>query len=127
MATAAKEGENKDSTAKTPEPPLIDQIGTLTYARAVQHFGKENALAAMKRVAEIGGHGMFEDDQLTSPLFGGLAMPDPAKIPEPKKEDFAALPEGDFYYQSALEEWEDGKKRASEDRQTINRYYKSLK
>ena len=118
-----KAKDTKPAAAET----LIDQIGTLTYPRAVQHFGKENALAAMKRVAEIGGHGEFDDAQLTSPLFGGLQMPDPAKIAEPKKEEFAHLPEADFHYQAAVEQWEAAKQKASANRQEINRYYKSLK
>lgn len=124
---AANDNAAKEKETKAPEPLLIDQIGTLTYPRAVQHFGKDNALAAMKRVAEIGGHGLFDDAQLTAPLFGGLAMPDPAKIAEPKKEEFAHLPEADFHFQAAVEKWEADKKRAVDDRQKINEYYKSLK
>ena len=119
--------DEKKDNSKTPEPPLIDQIGTLTYARAVQNFGKENALRAMKEVARIGGHGDFKDEELMSPMFGGLQMPDPEKVAEPKKEDFASVPESDFHYQAAVEEWEEQKKRASKNRQEINRYYKSLK
>lgn len=126
MATENPAKENKKA-AEAPEPPLIDQIGTLTYPRAVQHFGKSNALAAMRRVAEIGGHGHFEDEHFMSPLFGGLQMPDPAKILEPKKEDFASLPESDFHFQAAVEQWEENKKKASANRQEINRYFKSLK
>lgn len=127
MATNTETAKDAAKTSAATDLPLIDQIGTLTYPRAVQHFDKSNALAAMKEVARIGGHGMFEDDQLTSPLFGGLAMPDPATIPEPKKEEFAALPEADFHFQAALEVFETSKKKASADRQAINRYYKSLK
>jgi hypothetical protein len=114
---------------RAPDISLIDQIGTLTYPRAVANFGEANALAAMREVARIGGHGEFDDAHFMSPLFGGLAMPDPAKIPEPKKEEFASLtPENqEFYFGKALEEWEKNKQRAIGDREKINAYYSSLK
>lgn len=130
---SAEEKETQDGTDATvaaqpaAEVALIDQIGTLTYPRAVAHFGKENALAAMREVARIGGHGEFDDEQFTSPLFGGLAMPDPAKIPGPSKEDFAALPEADFHFQAAVEKWEAKKQKAIANRQRIGEYYSSLK
>lgn len=125
-----KDGENKggENTATAePKGDLVDQIGTLTYARAATHFGKDRAIEVLRKVAELGGHGYFEDDQFKSPLFGGLQMPDPAKIPEPKEEDFAALPEAAFHFAAAKEEHEKAKGLAVENRKKINEFYKSLK
>lgn len=123
--------ENKNTDNETPittkagEP--IDEIGTLTYARAVQRFGKDRALEVLRKVAELGGHGFFEDDQFKSPLFGGLQMPDPDKVEVPREEDFAHLPEASFHFAAAMEEHEKAKNNASDNRKKINEFYKSLK
>jgi hypothetical protein len=61
----------------------------------------------MHKVAALGGHGMFVDDEFKSPIFGGLAMPSPDVVKPPAKADYAHLPDSDFYYQAALEEYED--------------------
>jgi hypothetical protein len=130
MANSKPANENSESSSSAAAPAasdLVTEIGTLTYPRAVQRFGKENALAAMREVARIGGHGDFSDEELTHPLFGGLQMPDPEKVIEPRKEDFAKLPEGEFHYQAAVEEAEAVKKQAVANRKAINKYYKSLK
>src|SRR5437762_7441379 len=74
------------------QPDLVSEIGTLTYPRAVQQFGKENALAVLHRVAEIGGHGKFEDSDFLSPLFGGLQMPAGHSVTKPEKDAIAHLP-----------------------------------
>lgn len=121
-----------EPTPITPEPKaptgdLIDEIGTLTYPRAVAAFGKDKAIEAMKKVAEIGGHGLFEEDHFKSPLFGGLAMPSPDSVIKPRKEDFDHLPESDFYFQQALDEYEITKEQASMARSQINEYYAGLK
>jgi hypothetical protein len=108
---------------------LAAQIGTITYARAAARFGKERALAVMKRVAEIGGHGHFEDEELTSPMFGGLAMPNPETVAKPEKEEFASIPDEDareFYYQEALGQYKLHREKASADLAKINEYYNSL-
>jgi len=129
MATEKKADETPTPAAAPKEPTvaLIDQIGTLTYPRAVQNFGKENAIAVLHKVAEIGGHGLFSEADFKSPLFGGLAMPSPDKVIVPKKEDFAHLPEAEFYFQAALEEYEENKHKASAAREEINAFYLSLK
>lgn len=122
---------NSDTAAANNAPasktPLVDEIGTLTYPRAVQRFGKERAIAVMQKVAELGGHGMFEEAELKSPLFGGLAMPSSETTKPPQKVDFEALPESEFWYQSALEEFEDLKKKATDRRLAINKYFAGLK
>ena len=118
---------------ETPTPPaskkkdLVSEIGTLTYPRAVQNFGKENALKVMHKVAELGGHGMFEDVHFTSPLFGGLAMPSPEAVKPPQKIEFAHLPEADFWFQAALEEYEENKKKAVDVRAAINDFFNEVK
>jgi hypothetical protein len=125
----------EEKKSETPNPPaakaekvdLITEIGTLTYPRAVAHFGKDRAIDVMQRVAAIGGHGLFDENELKSPLFGGLAMPSPEKVMAPKKEDFAHLPEADFYFQAAVEDYEEQKTKAAESRAAINTLYTSLK
>lgn len=126
--------ENETPTTTTAPAPskaakadLVTEIGTLTYPRAVQNFGKDKALAAMHKVAAIGGHGLFEDSDFLSPMFGGLAMPSPEKVIVPKKEDFAHLPEAEFYFEAALEEYETMKDTAAKNRAEINEFYLSLK
>jgi hypothetical protein len=119
----ANENTAKENTSKEP----VDSIGTLTYPRAVENFGKEKALAVLHEVARIGGHGQFTDADFLNPLFGGLQMPDPTKIPEPKKEEFAHLPEAEFHFAAAKEQHEELKKRAVANRGEINKYYKSIK
>lgn len=115
----------------TPAPAkkvdLVSEIGTLTYPRAVKHFGKEKALEVMHNVARIAGHGQFEDAQFASPLFGGLAMPGIEVLHAPTKADFAHLPEADFWFQSAVEEFEVIKEQALSARNEINDYYAGLK
>lgn len=106
---------------------MVADIGTLTYPRAVAAFGKDKALSVLHQVAAIGGHGMFEDSDFLSPLFGGLAMPSPEKVIKPLKENFAHLPEAEFYFQAALEEYEDFKLQAAANREAINDLYLSLK
>ena len=106
---------------------LVSEIGTLTYPRAVQTFGKENALAVMHKVAEIGGHGMFEDVHFMSPIFGGLSMPSPETVRPPQKFEYAHLPESDFWFQAALEEYEENKKKAVDVRAAINDFYNEVK
>jgi hypothetical protein len=106
---------------------LVTEIGTLTYPRAVQHFGKDRAIDAMQRVAAIGGHGLFEEDELKSPLFGGLAMPSPDTVIAPRRADFDKLPEAEFYYQAAMEDFEVMKTTAGKNRKAINDLYTSLK
>lgn len=122
-------GENAETAA--PKGELVDQIGTLTYPRAAQHFGKDNAITVMRKVAEIGGHGFFEDEQFKSPLFGGLQMPDPEKVTEPRREEFLKASddesEREFYFQEALGVFEQQKKAAVENRSKINEFYKSVK
>jgi hypothetical protein len=118
---------NANSTPATEKKDLVSEIGTLTYPRAVQNFGKEKAIEVMRKVAEIGGHGMFEDVHFMSPLFGGLAMPHPDKIAKPEKAQFAHLPEGEFYFQSAMEEYEGFRQRAIADRAAINDFYLGVK
>lgn len=120
----SKGGETGAAEAKG---DLIDQIGTLTYPRAVQHFGKDKAIEVMHKVAEIGGHGLFEESHFKSPLFGGLQMPDPAKVEPPREADFAALPEAEFHFAAAMETFEEQKKAAGENRKRINDLYKSVK
>lgn len=119
--------ETPTPAAKSKKADLVSEIGTLTYPRAVQHFGKDRALQVLHKVAEIGGHGMFEDSYFLSPLFGGLQMPDPSKVAVPQKSDYANRPEGEFWYQSALEETEKIKQQASANRDAINDYYHEVK
>lgn len=125
------EDTNKENTppaaAKAAKGDLVTEIGTLTYPRAVQNFGKERAIEVMQKVAEIGGHGLFDETQLTSPLFGGLAMPAPDKVIKPRKEDFAHLPEADFYFDAAMEDYKVLQEQAAANRVAINDYYLSLK
>lgn len=109
------------------KPDLVTEIGTLTYPRAVTAFGKDKALDVMHKVAAIGGHGLFEDADFLSPLFGGLAMPSPDKVIKPVKENFAHLPEAEFYYQAALEEYSDLQDKAASSRVAINELYNSMK
>lgn len=118
---------DEQPTPSKKKADLVTEIGTLTYPRAVQHFGKDKALQVLHKVAEIGGHGMFEDSYFLSPLFGGLQMPDPAKVSVPNKADFAGRPDGEFWYQAALEETEEIKKQASANRDAINDYYHEVK
>ena len=106
---------------------LVTEIGTLTYPRAVAAFGKDRAIEVMHKVAALGGHGMFEDSHFKSPLFGGLAMPSPDRIPAPRAEEFSHLPEAEFYFQAALEEFEEKKSKAVDARAAINDYYASVK
>lgn len=116
-----------ESDKKPGRTALIDEIGTLTYPRAVAAFGKDRAIGVMHKVAAIGGHGMFEEDHFKSPLFGGLAMPSPDSVVKPRKEAFAHLPEADFYFQSALEDYEVTREQAAAARTEINEYFNSLK
>lgn len=118
---------NTPAPAAKPKADLVTEIGTLTYPRAVANFGKDRAIEVMNKVASLGGHGMFEESHFKSPLFGGLAMPGPEKIPVPKKEEFAHLPEAEFYFQAALEEYEENKAKAVDARAAINEYYAGLK
>jgi hypothetical protein len=90
---------------------LVDEIGTLTYPRAVTNFGKENALAVMHKVATLGGHGMFVDDEFKSPIFGGLGMPSAEVVKPPQKEDYDNLPDSDFFYQRLLKSTRSTKSR----------------
>lgn len=106
---------------------LVSEIGTLTYPRAVINFGKDDALTVMHKVAEIGGHGLFEDKEFTSMLFGGLQMPSAEVIAKPVKADYAKFPEGEFYFQAAMEEYEETCKKAVENRAAINELFNSYK
>lgn len=117
--------EPKEPTAAKVD--LVTEIGTLTYPRAVAAFGKDRAIEVMHKVAALGGHGMFEDSHFKSPLFGGLAMPSPDRIPAPRAEEFSHLPEAEFYFQAALEEFEEKKSKAVDARAAINDYYASVK
>jgi hypothetical protein len=121
--------DKKVDTPKAAEKSvdLVTEIGTLTYPRAVQHFGKDRAIDVMQRVAAIGGHGLFEENELKSPLFGGLAMPSPDTVIAPRRADFDKLPEAEFYYQAAMEDFEVMKVRAGNDRKAINALYSDLK
>lgn len=121
------EKENTPAPTAKPKVDLVTEIGTLTYPRACAAFGKDKAIEVMNKVASLGGHGMFEESHFKSPLFGGLAMPGPEKIPAPRAEDFSHLPEAEFYYQAALEEYEENKLKAVDARAAINEYYSSLK
>lgn len=121
------ETENVNTAPKAKVPDLVGKIGTLTYPRAAQNFGKENALKVMHEVARIGGHGMFEDAHFLSPLFGGLAMPSPETVRPPQRSEFNHLPEADFWFEAALEEFEENKLKANAARAEINEYYASLK
>jgi len=128
MATEKDKSGTETGTAAAGKTELtVESIGTLTYPRAVQYFGKDKAIEVLRKVAEIGGHGHFEEDQFKSPLFGGLQMPDPEKIQEPRLEDFAHLPEAEFHFAAAMETVEENKKAAVENRKRINEFYKSLK
>lgn len=125
---AEKEAKTPTVAPKTEtKTDLVAEIGTLTYPRAVAAFGKDLAIPVMQRVAYLGGHGMFEESHFKSPLFGGLAMPSPDKIPAPKMENFAHLPEAEFYFQAALEDHEESKTKAVDARAAINEYYAGLK
>jgi hypothetical protein len=108
---------------------LVTEIGTLTYPRAVQHFGKDRAIDAMQRVAAIGGHGLFEEDELKSPLFGGLAMPSPDTVIKLRvKRILISCPKADFYYHAAMEDFEEHENHMpAESRAAINDLYASLK
>ena len=119
--------DEKEKPAVSAKKDLVSEIGTLTYPRAVQNFGKDKALKVLHTVAEIGGHGMFEDSYFLSPLFGGLQMPDPDKIAKPQKEDFAGRVDGDFWFQAALEEYETVRKQAVANRAAINDFYNEVK
>ncbi len=125
--------ENKPPTTPPAEakpkakPDLVTEIGTLTYPRAVAAFGKDQALKAMHSVAAIGGHGLFEDSDFISPMFGGLAMPSPDKVLKPTKEQFAHLPEAEFYFQAAVEEYAELQAKATDSREKINELFNSLK
>lgn len=125
----AEEKDNKTTSPASPakKTDLVTEIGTLTYPRAVTHFGKDRAIEVMRKVAELGGYGYFEEDQLKSPMFGGLAMPSPEKIQVPRKEDFSHLPEAEFYFQSAVEEHGVNQEQSVTARAAINEYYESLK
>lgn len=127
----ANDSENQapaaTSTAKPKMADLVSEIGTLTYPRAVTAFGKDKALEVMHKVAAIGGHGLFEDADFLSPLFGGLAMPSPDKVIKPVKENFDHLPEAEFYFQAALEEYAELQDKAAASRVAINELYNSMK
>lgn len=126
MANEPKAADNAPAPAAK-KADLVSEIGTLTYPRAVAAFGKDRALEVMHKVAEIGGHGMFEDSHFTSPLFGGLAMPSPDKVIKPREEDFAHLPEASFHYQAALEDYQVTREQAAANRAAINDLYAGLK
>lgn len=120
----AKDKENQDGQAAAEQPAekpdLVTQIGTLTYGRAVKNFGKEKALEVLHKVAEIGGHGLFDDRDFLSPLFGGLQMPSPDVVIAPDKAYFANLPEGDFQYSEAMDKYHELQATAAENRSKIN-------
>lgn len=121
---------NKENNAPAPAAPadLVTQIGTLTYPRAVENFGKDRAVAVIQQVALIGGHGFFDEAEIKSPLFGGLAMPDPAKVMAPRDEEFpATMPDREFHIAAAHEEYEGFKKKAAADRAKINEFFNTLK
>lgn len=119
--------QNPNPPAAKAKADLVAEIGTLTYPRACAHFGKEKALEVMHKVAEIGGHGMFEDVHFMSPVFGGLQMPSPEVVGKPDKAEYDKMPEGEFWYQSALEEYEAAKADAIVKRAAINDFYLSQK
>ncbi len=98
--------ETKDVVA-TPakKADLVAEIGTLTYPKAVRYFG-DNALEVMKQTAAIGGHGLFEEGEFTSPVFGGLAMPN-KNVAMPDKASYANLPDADFWFAEAKRKAED--------------------
>jgi len=124
---ADEKNGNTPPAAPAKKADIVSEIGTLTYPRAVQNFGKDLALSIMHQVAAIGGHGLFEDSDFQSPLFGGLAMPSPDKVIRPEKADFAHLPEAEFHYQAALEQYEELKEKAAANRVAINDLYHSVK
>ncbi len=124
----AKEAAEQATTpTKVTNIDIVDAVGTLTFAKAVQNFGKEKALFAMKEVARIGGHGLFDDNELMHPLFGGLAMPHPDSVIKPEKADFAGKPEADFYYSAAVEEYEKLRVITAENRKAIGQLFEDLK
>lgn len=124
----AAAGEGVKAVSISASASLVDEIGTLTYPKAVKFFGKDQATTVMKRVAEICGHGSFEDAELMAPLFGGLAMPSPDKIAAPKKEGiYDTLPEGEFYFQAALEDYAAAKEAANAARRTLETYFANTK
>lgn len=123
--------EDKDKNPPAPAPKtkdLVSEIGTLTYSRAVENFGKDRALSVLHQVAAIGGHGMFEDSDFLSPLFGGLAMPNPNNVISPKRENFASFGvDQDFRYQEAMDDYKVTQEQTAANREKINELYNSLK
>jgi hypothetical protein len=70
---------NTDTKNAPKATDFIAKIGgNLHFANAAEIFGKDKAIAALKAFATAGGHGLFEDAELNSPLFGGFATPDDA-------------------------------------------------
>lgn len=124
---AENNGNTNLATPPTKKSDLVSEIGTLTYPRAVERFGKDKAISVLHQVAAIGGHGLFEDSDFLSPMFGGLAMPAPEKVIRPEKSAFAHLPEPEFHFQAALEEYETLKEKAAANRAAINDLYHNLK
>lgn len=125
MAKASEDQQSQQGPAPSAKPDLVGQIGTLTYPRAVENFGKENALKVLHKVAEIGGHGMFDDKDFLSPLFGGLQMPSAGAVIAPEKEAFASLPDSDFHYKQAMERYAELQATAENNRSLINDLYLS--
>jgi hypothetical protein len=123
----AQENQSGEPTTSAPQasakPDLVGEIGTLTYARAVKAFGKDKALEVLHKVAQIGGHGMFDDNDFLSPLFGGLQMPSASVVIAPNKDDFAGLPDGDFHYEQAMERYGEQQAAAEKNRSAINDLY----
>lgn len=106
---------------------LVSEIGTLTYPKAAVRFGKSRAIEIMQQVALLGGHGVFDEAELKSPLFGGLAMPPNADSGKPKRADFDSFADADFFYKSAVEDYEAAQTSATTARNKINEYYAGLK
>lgn len=74
MADETKETKTETKAAKT---DYLSKIGAnFNLVNAEEIFGKTHAVAALKAFSSSGLHGMFEESELRSPLFGGFATPD---------------------------------------------------
>ena len=69
--------ETKTEVKAAAKVDYLSKIGgNLHLANAEEIFGKGKAVEALKAFSGAGGHGLFEESELRSPLFGGFATPE---------------------------------------------------
>lgn len=71
---------NSDGESEIPQPvkarDYVAEIGgNFNLHNATALFGSGGAIKALQTYAQFGGHGVFDEHELKSSLFGGLGAP----------------------------------------------------